>query len=1046
MPGEPGPGTATFTGAVTLVRTPEQSPNRKFVDKSKHFNEMQPMPLSASTLAADGTVITLGVGPFAQKFRVLQQDANTCQVQQMIGGKWVTITTCKPTAMINWGVTYEWEVGASGSYGVGLNGDGPNGALQGYSKFKLFGTLQINDWGPDGSGPQFRVRLYWPPASFSSGAGFGPNGEVDGTGKVIVPGPTIEYRWGRATKTTYAAGPPTTQMFEWGFSLSLGSLSTDLVKVIRLGGDENKLYKALEKIPSVPITFQVWALGINYFAHRAATSTIKNPTLRNWYEAFGKTFQHLVATVFGTVNFGYQPGTVPPPGSAARLMTTSDRTAFSSGDGPPDPATLLADEERLVASFEKMLQFMQDSGLEDIYNAAAPLIDAVYLAYAARSKTALFKSLLDQLTPEQGDSLKEKIASRAFELVLEAGLPDENGTVDPHWSILQGADETDLEYATRMVELVKEMIPKAVTEVLSDPGTYADFDIPLPWPKGTPPPPPGLPPPPGGFIPPIGPGSGFGDGSPVDDDDGADQDPAIANLDPASLDPRDVYTAAYLARLHAGYSESDSAAYASACVDAGFDVAMAVAFAKRNLDPLGYSLTSGDVSTPYFMQALAESWRHYKAPPFGYDDEGAQRCALNDVGTMMYGPPDGTAFDGLTERLATDPTFKSAFEAEYLRTGSVWAAWEFASGDPESRDLSMAALAAGATEDEVGDSLFMAAFKARLQWVGGDAVQAVTYARAVVGNGFSEAAAIELAPRLSTAEVMAPGFMPALAAAWQHFTARHTGADGVVNFVDLSTTALAVTRLVMLPGDTNGSLANFELADALTAAGAPCDIDTANLLMAFYDGITGTPPDGVLDLAELQAMVDNGVLGIDMASGALAIDLSRLSPECANPDYLSALRARLAAGYSLPEAQGFAADSVALHWSPEAMSLFATQLSAEDRADPLFMAGLNSALAIQSPVDALASTKQAMADYRGSLYVRSGFDRIYEETHDFWGAYAAAMDTGITVEQVDISEPPGPRWYEWLNAAFVGAYTAGKAQGLSDGWAAYYARKALSGK
>lgn len=69
--------------------------------------------------------------------------------------------------------------------------------------------------------------------------------------------------------------------------------------------------------------------------------------------------------------------------------------------------------------------------------------------------------------------------------------------------------------------------------------------------------------------------------------------------------------------------------------------------------------------------------------------------------------------------------------------------------------------------------------------------------------------------------------------------------------------------------DDNGSLANWEFSAALTRGGYVPEPGLTDQLFALYD--TG-PRDGVIDRAELQAMIDDGVLVLDGASGNAQID------------------------------------------------------------------------------------------------------------------------------------------------------------------------------
>lgn len=255
-----------------------------------------------------------------------------------------------------------------------------------------------------------------------------------------------------------------------------------------------------------------------------------------------------------------------------------------------------------------------------------------------------------------------------------------------------------------------------------------------------------------------------------------------------------VFTAAFIAASKTGRTDADCLAYANAAVEAGMDEAAATAFAP--------TVTDVEVHDPAFMQTLRESWTHYKLD-FGYDDEAAQRLALNDA-HAMFSPgigPDGLPTQGLRAEL-NDPVFAADFSAALEATGSVWAAWA------QARAPLLAAHASGATDAELSDPVFIGAFKS----------------------------------------------------SWRACEPSCTGADGVVNTVDLGRTALVLARLALQGGDANGSLSNTELAAALGIS-----IPSANLLLALYDGRLSGAPDGVLGLDELQLMVNDRVLTVDGA-------------------------------------------------------------------------------------------------------------------------------------------------------------------------------------
>ena len=75
-----------------------------------------------------------------------------------------------------------------------------------------------------------------------------------------------------------------------------------------------------------------------------------------------------------------------------------------------------------------------------------------------------------------------------------------------------------------------------------------------------------------------------------------------------------------------------------------------------------------------------------------------------------------------------------------------------------------------------------------------------------------------------------------------------------------------------LSNDRNGSLAVWELEDALAAKGLPVGPAVLATLMAAYDD----NGDGVLDKSELRAMTEDGVLKLDLQGGAASLDLAAL--------------------------------------------------------------------------------------------------------------------------------------------------------------------------
>jgi hypothetical protein len=431
-------------------------------------------------------------------------------LQQRVPGKgegsWEVISKgWSGDAQAQWGKTYEWTAGAAANVGAGNSGDVLDGSgVTGYTQGKLLDTFRVQDQSWDKERPnslrdakrQFRVRLI---TQAQIGTGWGKDGDGgNSVGPLGFDPLKVEYRWGYTTNTPEVPGtklPSASTQYEWGFSVGIGT-GLDLVKIGAAADDPRKFLDILAASPSLTATVQFWVTGLKRLERwtiAKESRLARGP--QNWKKdvlkavllGIGKTFQSWVFS--GNISLTGRGNNADAPKDdelGVRFVpqsstgTSGSQATTSAGNGGlPTHEELESMAEKSMAQFDKLMDWLDKSGLADLAKTAAPIIELASLANDVRklaSKKGFAKFAIEQLTPEQRERLDVLIMSRAFDLAMSASVePGKDGKPDARKSFTMLGGESVAEYGARILKLVGGKLGEAAKDVLLDEASWDDF-------------------------------------------------------------------------------------------------------------------------------------------------------------------------------------------------------------------------------------------------------------------------------------------------------------------------------------------------------------------------------------------------------------------------------------------------------------------------------------------------------------------------------------------------------------------------------------------